>query len=150
MLVCFSSVNYPSQDFFPLGEHYVYICSSVHRILQARILGWVAIPFFLTRGSNPGLLNCRQILCLLSHQGTVLRSLRTWQLLVQFQAPPQAWMSLQTHFLIDFLATKITIYNTTWSQENASVRKINTVLVYGSLFYPSFGVNLVLTILGPK
>ena len=39
--------------------------SSVHRILQARILEWVAIPF--SRGSsrtgesNPGLAHCRQI-----------------------------------------------------------------------------------------
>ena len=39
--------------------------SSVHGILQARILEWVTIPFsrgiFLTQGLNPGLLNCRQI-----------------------------------------------------------------------------------------
>ena len=34
--------------------------SSVHGILQARILDWVAIPS--SRGSNPGLLHCRQIL----------------------------------------------------------------------------------------
>ena len=45
--------------------------SSVHGILQARILEWVAIPFlpqriFPTQGSNPGLLNCGQILCCLS------------------------------------------------------------------------------------
>ena len=46
--------------------------SSVHAIFQARILEWVAIPFlqgiFLTQGSNPGLLHCRQILYFLSHQ----------------------------------------------------------------------------------
>ena len=44
--------------------------SSVHVILQARILEWVAISFsrgwiFLTQGSSPGLLrilHCRQIL----------------------------------------------------------------------------------------
>ena len=46
--------------------------SSVYRILQARILEWVAIPFFrgifLTQGSNPDLLHCRQILYILSHQ----------------------------------------------------------------------------------
>ena len=40
--------------------------SSVHGILQARILEWVAIPFsrgiFLTQRSNPGFLHCRQIL----------------------------------------------------------------------------------------
>ena len=38
--------------------------SSVHGIFQARVLGWVAISFsrgfFLTQGSNPGLLHCRQ------------------------------------------------------------------------------------------
>ena len=40
--------------------------SSVHGILQARILEWVAIPFilriFLIHRSNPGLSYCRQIL----------------------------------------------------------------------------------------
>ena len=38
--------------------------SSVHGILQARILEWVAISFsrgiFPTEGSNPGLPNCKQ------------------------------------------------------------------------------------------
>ena len=47
---------------------------TVHGILQARILEWVAVPFsrgiFLTQGSNPGLLHCRQILCQLSHKGS--------------------------------------------------------------------------------
>ena len=47
--------------------------SSVHGILQARILEWVAISFSrgvsLTHGSNSGLLHCRQILHHLSHQG---------------------------------------------------------------------------------
>ena len=44
--------------------------SSIHGILQARILNWVAIPFsrgiFPTQGSNLGLLHCRQILYYLS------------------------------------------------------------------------------------
>jgi len=48
--------------------------SSVHRILQARILEWVAIPFSRgssqTQESNPGLLHFRQILYHLSHQGS--------------------------------------------------------------------------------
>jgi len=39
--------------------------SSVHGILQARILEWVAMPslqmIFLTQGSNPDLLYCKQI-----------------------------------------------------------------------------------------
>ena len=37
---------------------------TVHGILQARILEWVAVPFqgiFPTQGSNPGLPHCRQI-----------------------------------------------------------------------------------------
>ena len=49
---------------------------SVHGILQARILEWVAIPFsrdspgiFPTQESRRGLLHCRQILYL-SHQGS--------------------------------------------------------------------------------
>ena len=45
--------------------------SSVCRILQARILEWVASllqEIFLTQGSNPGLLHCKQILYHLSHQ----------------------------------------------------------------------------------
>ena len=47
--------------------------SSVHGILQAKILEWVAIPS--SRGSshqglNPGLLHCRQIFYYLSHQGS--------------------------------------------------------------------------------
>ena len=44
--------------------------SSVHGILQARILEWVANSFSRgsarTQGSNPGLLHCRQILYHLS------------------------------------------------------------------------------------
>ena len=48
--------------------------SSVHGILWARLLEWVAIPFsrgiFQTQESNPGLLHCRQILFHLSYQGS--------------------------------------------------------------------------------
>jgi len=40
--------------------------SSVHGILQARILEWVAIPF--SRGLNLGLLHYRQTLYDQSHQ----------------------------------------------------------------------------------
>ena len=40
--------------------------SSVHGILQAWRLEWVAIPF-QTQGLNPSLLHCRQILYYLSH-----------------------------------------------------------------------------------
>ena len=48
--------------------------SSVHGLLQARILEWVAIPFSrgisLTQGSKLHLLRYRQILYCLSHQGS--------------------------------------------------------------------------------
>ena len=50
--------------------------SSVHEILQARILEWVARPsarIFPTQGSNPGLPQCRWILYHLSHQGRPYR-----------------------------------------------------------------------------
>ena len=48
---------------------------TVHGILQARKLEWVAFRFsrgwvFSTKGSNPGLLHCRLILYQLSHQGS--------------------------------------------------------------------------------
>ena len=46
---------------------------TVHGILQARILEWVAFPFFQgifpTQGSNPSLPHCRQMLYQLSHKG---------------------------------------------------------------------------------
>ena len=50
----------------------------IHRVLQARILEWVACPFSKgssqprdqTQGSNPGLLHCRQILYQLCHKGS--------------------------------------------------------------------------------
>ena len=48
--------------------------SSVHGILQAGVLEWVAMPFsrgiFQTQGSNPNLPHCRQILYHLRHQGS--------------------------------------------------------------------------------
>ena len=47
---------------------------TVHGILQARILEWVAIAFsrgiFSTQGSNPGLPHLRRILYQLNHQGS--------------------------------------------------------------------------------
>ena len=47
---------------------------TVHGILHARILEWVAFPFsrgvFPTQRSNPGLLHYRQILYQLSHKGS--------------------------------------------------------------------------------
>ena len=47
---------------------------TVHGILQARILEWVAFPFsrgsFQPRDQNPDLPHCRQILYQLSHKGS--------------------------------------------------------------------------------
>ena len=47
---------------------------TVHEILQARILDWVAFPFsrgiFPTQGSHPGLQNYRWILYQLNHKGS--------------------------------------------------------------------------------
>ena len=61
------SNSLPSMDCGPPG-------SSIHGILQARILEWVAISFsrgiFPTQGLTPGLLHCRQILYHLSCQGS--------------------------------------------------------------------------------
>ena len=49
-------------------------CSPPNLSVQARILEWVSIPFSRgscqSRGRNPGLLHCRQILYRLSHQGS--------------------------------------------------------------------------------
>ena len=45
--------------------------SSVHEILQARILEWLVIFFSQQDLPNPGIeLDCRQILYSLSHQGS--------------------------------------------------------------------------------
>ena len=47
--------------------------SSVHGILQARILEWGTVPFSMdlpTQGSKLCFPHCKQILCLLSHQGS--------------------------------------------------------------------------------
>ena len=65
-----------------VAQSYLILCDpmdcsppgfSVHGILQARVLEWVAIPFSrgssLLQGSNPGLPHCRQILYHLNHQG---------------------------------------------------------------------------------
>ena len=60
---------------------------SVHGILQARILEWVAMPsskgILLTQKSNLRLLHCRQILYQLSHLGSpslVLEALKLMKL----------------------------------------------------------------------
>ena len=51
--------------------------SSIHGILQAKLLEWIAIPFtrgiFLTQGSNPSLSHFRQIVSSLSHEGNITK-----------------------------------------------------------------------------
>ena len=61
-----------------LSRVQLFVTPSVHGILQARILEWVAFPFTRgssqprdqTQGSNPGLAHCRRILYQLSHKGS--------------------------------------------------------------------------------
>ena len=64
----FSDSLWPHGLYSPLG-------SSVHGVLQAKILEWVFFPFSRGSsrprdGSKQGLLHCRQILYCLSHQGS--------------------------------------------------------------------------------
>ena len=54
-----------AQSCLTLGDPMDY---TVHGILQAGILEWVAFPFFLTQGSTPGLAHCERILYQLSHR----------------------------------------------------------------------------------
>ena len=73
--------------------------SSVHEILQARLLEWVAIPFsrnIPNPGIKPGLPHCRQILYQLSHQG----SPREIKKIIYIQPfPPQSRLSWDTEFV---------------------------------------------------
>ena len=82
--------------------------SSVHGLLQAKILEWVAILFSRGsswhKGSNPGLLHCRQILYHLSHQGSPINGcklcacMHTCSLMSDFAIPwtvaHQAFLSM--------------------------------------------------------
>ena len=83
----------------PVG--YSLSSSSVHGILQARILGWVAIPFskgiFPTQGLNPGLPHCRQqILYRLSYQGSPELSAKTPISQLHFHQREFYWPSQKT------------------------------------------------------
>ena len=75
-----------------LCDHMDY---TVHGILQARILEWVAFPFsrgiFPTQGLNPGLLHCRQILYQLSHQGIQVPLLRGGRYFSTWQTGKRGW-----------------------------------------------------------
>ena len=71
MLIQSCPTLFDPMDYSPPG-------SSVHGMLQARILEWVVISISRgssQHGSNPGLLHCQQIRYHLSHQGSTGRSL---------------------------------------------------------------------------
>ena len=59
-----------------IAQSYLTLCDpmdfTVHGILQARILEWVAFlqGIFPIQGLNPGLAHCQQILYQLSHKGS--------------------------------------------------------------------------------
>ena len=77
--------------------------SSVHGILQSRILQWVSIPFY--RALNSGLLNCRQFLYHLSHQGSpkdiIARQISQSQK-DKFCTIPLTWDSILSRYTIKF------------------------------------------------
>ena len=66
--------------------------SSVHGILQARILEWVSHfllqGIFLTQGSNLGLLHGRQTVYWLSHQGFIVKPMAFSKVAVLVQTLP--------------------------------------------------------------
>ena len=74
----YKSLIYGIQQIMKVTQSCLTLCDSmdytVHGILQARILEWVAIPFSggisLIQGYNSGLLHYRQILYQLSHKGS--------------------------------------------------------------------------------
>ena len=76
--------------------------SSVHGILQSRILEWVAIPFSRgpswPRESNPGLQNCRQILYCPRHRGSPQSSSVVVSELISLLSYPSSFH--QAHFIL--------------------------------------------------
>ena len=73
--------------------------SSVHGILQARRLEWVAIPLSrgssLTQGSSPGILHCRQILYHLSHYMLACMLSGVWLFVTPWTVAHQASLSVE-------------------------------------------------------
>ena len=78
--------------------------SSVHGILQVRILEWAAMAssrgLNLTQGLNLGLLHCRQILYHLSHQGSYF-----WQNCGEKRECYYGHISDLCYWLVDLLKT---------------------------------------------
>ena len=94
--------------------------SSVHGILQVRMLEWVAIPFsrgiFLIQGLNLGLLHCRQILYHLSHQGSAMGSLLAWRMQWLWKIPSPYSFPQSSHLNHPFLPHMFIL----WQAEEAS------------------------------
>ena len=96
LLLFTGGVMFQSLSSFTLATPGSVVCqgSSVHRISQVRILGWVAIPslwVFLTQGSDLGLLHYRWVLYQLIHQGSTCYSLSS------FETSNQRKMWLERH-----------------------------------------------------
>ena len=94
----------------PFRRYGLYLTRlSIHGILQARIMEWVAIPF--SRGSsqpgdqNPGLRQCRQTLYHLSHKGLP----GAWHFchLLQLTGPPFTEVRYLLPSLLWFSATNL-------------------------------------------
>ena len=96
--------------------------SSVHAILQARILECAAIPFsrriFPPRGPNPGLLHCRQTLYWLSHQESYTPPVLEGKVLTELPGKSQSWYFLTMNFWSH--CTTTTIKNKTKQSRNNS------------------------------
>ena len=97
--------------------------SSVHRILQARILEWVAISFSRgssTQGSNPGHLHCRQILYQMSYQGSPNEVRSKEQSLGEFlknalcEGMQQEIVRFQVHFVGKLQSRHTLAFKTSW------------------------------------
>ena len=91
--------------------------SSVHGILQARILEWLATPSSRgsssTQGSNPGFLHCRQILYHLSHQGSPFPVTGELYSLVWFWIEsPYAKVFLDPFFFVSLFSYNVTSWDT--------------------------------------
>ena len=106
--------------------------SSVHGILQARILEWIAISFlqksFLIQGSNPGHLHCRQILYCLSHQGGPV----IWDHLPNKVVVVQSLSSIQL-FVIPWTAARQVSLSFTISRSLLKLLSIESVMSFNHL-----------------
>ena len=115
--------------------------SSVHRILQARILEWVAISFSRgssqprdrTQGSNPGLRHCRQMLYGRSHQGNITKRNR-----VYFQpkglSPDLFRMDIQLFHVPWTLGQLVTFFEPQFPQKQVGIKELTFVKGHNMTF----------------